>query len=170
MIKGRALCFSRAMCRRLICSSFLILSFLSVNAQKDFAELRKNIGRIVSANLTHDKFKDSTAVYATSILIDVHKVKGQQIVKYDYNNYDFKTIFTDLSGLEKLDYSVVLKKTKSKKLIYRLYITVGDSTYKPALVDIEKMEEAVIKLLAQIEENRESVGSLIVKFDKKVYH
>lgn len=121
-------------------------------------------------NLTPEKFKDSTAVYATSILIDVQRVKGQQIVKYDYNNYDFKTIFTDLSGLEKLDYSAILKKTKSKKLIYRVYITVGDSTYKPAVVNIEKMEEAVIKLLAQIEENRESVGSLIVKIDKKVSH
>lgn len=168
MIKGKVLCFS-IMYKRLICFLFLAFSFIKNHAQENIAALHSRIGRIVSANLTHEKFKDSTAVYATSIFIDVHKIKGKQDVKYDYNNYDFKSIFTDLSALEKLDYSVILKKAKSKRLVYRVYITVGDSTYKPAVVDIEKMEEAVIKLLAQTDGNREPIGSLILKFDKKVY-
>ncbi len=149
---------------------FLVISFLSVNAQKNITELRRSIGRVVGSNLKHEKFKDSTAVYATAILIDVNNIEGKQVVKYEYNNYDFKSILTDLSGLEDLDYSPILKKAKSKRLIYRVYITVVDSTYKPALVNIEKMEEAVIKLLSQPDEDAESIGSLIVKLDKKVYH
>jgi hypothetical protein len=155
---------------KLICSLLLGLSFLSANAQQNAAELRSAVGQLISKNLQNDKIMDSTAVYATALLVDVDIVKGKQLLKYEFNNYEFQRFFSDLSVLEKLDYSSLLKKQKSGKFIYQIYITVTNSTYSPALIDIEIAEQAVIKLLAQATGERESLGSLMIKLDKKVYH
>lgn len=157
------------MFRKLICSLLISLSFLSANAQQNAAKLRSAVGQLISKNLQKDKIKDSTAVYATA-LVDVDIVKGEQLLKYEFNNYQFQRFFNDLNALEKLDYSSLLKKRKSGKFIYQIYITVTDSTYNPAVIDIETAEQAVIKLLAQARGERESLGSLMIKLDKKVYH
>lgn len=158
------------MFRKLICLLLLSLSLLSANAQRNATELCSAIEQLISKNLQNDKVKDSTAVYATALLIDVTIVKGQQLLKYEFNNHEFQSFFNDLSALEKLNYSSLLKKRTSGKFIYQIFITVTDSTYNPALIHIETAEQAVVELLAQARGERESLGSLMIKLDKKVYH
>ena len=158
------------MLRRLTYLFFFNFGFLLANAQPNVNQLRSAVGQLLSKNLQHNKIKDSTAVYGAALLIDATVAKGKPLVKFQFNNYEVESFFNELTALEKLDYTSLMKKRKSAKFIYHIHITVTDSTYNPSIIDIENAEQAVVNLLAQAAGERESLGSMIIKLDKKVYH
>lgn len=145
-------------------------SNIRAQEQSNMEHISSNISKILSNGLLQDKIKDSTAIYANSIVINVDIQKRQQIVTLISNNHFVDRFFNGLDSLKKIDYSLLMGKRRTAKFIFKIYIIVSDSKYNPHLIDIEEIYKSVNYLFVRDELRIQNLGSIVLKLDKKIYH
>lgn len=149
-----------------------ILTFVTnVNGQSN-NEIRKlnfQIQGMLSNKMSSEIIKDSTAFYATTIIINVSTRKNEQNVSITYDDFKIDYAFEKFDFLKKLDYSKLMNGQKSANFVYRVLVLVSDSTYNPPLIDIESVFRNTINLFVKEEYKSQFIGSFIVKLDKKIY-
>lgn len=140
-------------------------------SKKDVDSIGNVLRKILDNAVIHDKIKDSTAVYATTILIDVTLKGKQQFVEVTTNNPKFSSGL-NLISLEKfkeVDFRSLMKDKKAAKFSFKVYFAVYDSKYNHN-VKLEDVAKSIQNLILRDEFGIRNLGFKLTIFDKTIYH
>ena len=158
--------------------SFLIIILLILISLNGYSQLNKSVdsiknvvSKILDDAVVHEKIKDSTAVYALTILMDVKLEGKEQLVEVTTNNPKFSPglDFVCLDKLKKIDFRSLMKDKKAAKFSFKVYFAVYDSKYNHK-VKLEDVAKSIQDLILRDEFGIHNLGFKLTIFDKTVYH
>ncbi|RZK41248.1 MAG: hypothetical protein EOO90_11770 [Pedobacter sp.] len=139
--------------------------------RKEVDSIRNVIHNIIDEAVVHDKIKDSTAVYALTILMDVTLRQNHQFVEIKINNPAFSSGLSvaSLGKLEKVDFKPLMRNKKAAKFSFKVYFVVYDSKYNHNL-KLEDVAKSIESLILKDELEIINLGFKLTTFSKAISH
>lgn len=147
----------------------LCLNIVFAQNKKKVDSVSRIVHQIMWDHFPSEKLKDSTALYAGDILIEVKRTNEKQEVALTLSDPKLLSVFTGSEALKKVDFSSLMGNDIQKVFIFKYCLVVHDSTYKSQMVNLSEVSDSILKLVRKPEPNIIDLGFIMIVYDKKVY-